>query len=487
MSKQKSNIVFIHTDSMDGRVMGCMGHPAMRHATPNIDRLAAEGVIFRNAYSNNPICCPSRASMLSGAFTHHCEAWNNHKGLEADTPTFLDHLEQAGYRNTVLGKTDYLSGQHSVCARVTSWLRAAAIDRPVQRTRGPEVEQSEERRFSQKDWSHVDQAVAWLENESDGDKPFFLYLGLNQPHHPFRTTLHYLRMIDESGVLLPPPDETPHPVTDHQRAVKGWSHGYSADMVLMLRKVYFAMIAEVDTMVGEVLDTLDRRGLRGSTTVIFSSDHGELAMEHGQVTKMSLYEPSVRVPLIMAGPGLPAGQACYRLVSLVDIYPTLMDLAGGAGPSGLDGHSLLPSATGGHDGRPDWVLSEVHTVSCRTGAFMLRRGDWKYIAYPGFPPQLFNLREDPDEIRNLSDGRPEIAADMEKLLQSILDYEKVDARVKQYDRASFRKWREERLETGDYHKFMGDFFSSNNSTQHEQAVPWTDRDEKVVERWLNRK
>jgi arylsulfatase K len=135
----KANIVFIQCDSMDGRAMGCMGHPAMAHATPNLDALARRGVTFRYAYCNNPICCPSRASMWSGTYTHHCEGWNNYKGLEKGDPTFRTQLDEGGYRTQTFGKTDYLSGQHSIRARVTPWTRAANIQRPSYRMPGPHV------------------------------------------------------------------------------------------------------------------------------------------------------------------------------------------------------------------------------------------------------------------------------------------------------------------------------------------------------------
>lgn len=119
--------------------MGCMGHAATRRATPNLDALAAGGVLFRNAYTNNPICCPSRASMWSGQFTHHCEGWNNYKGLEPDTPTFRTRLDAAGYRTQTFGKTDYLSGHHTVRARVSPWTRAANIRRPAYNMHGPKI------------------------------------------------------------------------------------------------------------------------------------------------------------------------------------------------------------------------------------------------------------------------------------------------------------------------------------------------------------
>ncbi len=114
------NIVFIQTDSMDGRIMSCMDHTVMRNLTPNMDRLKQKGVMFENAYCNSPICCPSRSSMWSGQFTHHCEGWNNFKGLEVGVPTFETKLKENGYVTQTFGKTDYLSGYHTIRARVTT-------------------------------------------------------------------------------------------------------------------------------------------------------------------------------------------------------------------------------------------------------------------------------------------------------------------------------------------------------------------------------
>ncbi len=186
---KRSNIVFIHTDSMDGRLMGCMGHPAMRSATPNLDGLAAQGVLFRNAYTNNPICCPSRASMWSGRYTHHCEGWNNYKGLSESDPVFLDHLVNSGYRAKVVGKTDYLSGHHTIRARVSPWLRSANIPRPNYRMGPPVVSDESRERVHERDWVDVDAAIQWLQDMGrEGKDPFFLYVGIRSPHPEFATS-----------------------------------------------------------------------------------------------------------------------------------------------------------------------------------------------------------------------------------------------------------------------------------------------------------
>jgi len=483
---RRANIVFIQSDSQDGRAMGWAGHPAMARATPNLDALAAAGVAFETACCNNPICCPSRASMWSGRYTHHCEAWNNYKGLEPETPTFRTSLDAAGYRTQTFGKTDYLSGAHTIRARVTAWLRSACIPRPAYRMNPPLILERDEPRVHEMDWDDADRSAAWLADAAgEPDRPFFLYLGIRAPHPGFTSSRMYLDRIDAAGVTIPPADRQDHPCMAHQRVCKNWPHGFAEEMVRKVRHIYFAMIAEVDAMVGRVLAAIDELGLAGSTYVIFTSDHGELAMEHRQEGKMNLYEPAVRVPLIVRGPGVPAGRRVAAAVSLVDIYPTLMDLAGLAGPAGLDGESLLPALTGREGPRRDWVLSEYHDTTLSTGCFMLRRGDWKYLAYVGCEPQLFHLADDPHEIVNLAADRPGVVAGMDARLREIVDYEAVDAKVKAYDRASFRQWRTEQKSAGTYEQTMARIYSGWDRFAEGDLQPWTDRDEAQVRRWLD--
>lgn len=482
---QRPNIVFIQVDSMDGRAMGCMGHPSLRGATPNIDRLADEGVLFENAYTNCPICCPSRASMWSGLYTHRCEAWNNYKGLSRTDPTFVDALGRAGYRTKLTGDTDHISGGHTQRARVSAWTRSANIMRPNYRMGPPEVLDSNETRVHTHDWESVDAASKWLRDEAASDaRPFFLYLGVNVPHPEFSISRHYLDLIDESPVELPPVDESPHPVLAYQRVSKNWTYGFADETVRLVRRIYFAMIAEADAMVGQVLRALDETGLSDSTCIFFLSDHGELAMEHRQFFKMSMYEASARVPLIIRPAGGGKGVRVRRPVSLIDVYPTLMELAGARPMNDLDGHSLVADLVGVRSAHPGFVLSQFHDSTCNTGMFMLREGGWKYIAYVGYASQLFNVEEDPWELCDLAAAQPQKVREMDAHLQSLVDCEAVDRKVKAYDRESFRQWRAEHLAAGDYRKFMSLIFSGWDYLFEDECLPWTDVDERLVETWL---
>jgi len=484
---QKANIIFIQCDSMDGRAMGCMGHPAMKRATPSLDRLASEGTLFWNTYTNNPICCPSRASMWSGLYTFHCEGWNNYKGLEPGAETFQTYLEAAGYNTGIFGKTDYLSGHHTIRARVSAWTRSANIMKPNYNMEPPEIIETQERQVHKHDWHTADKAIEWLKQAVKDGQPFFLYFGCNLPHPKFITSRYYLDFVDVDMVEIPPEDLDVHPVMEYQRINKNWRHGFDAETVKKVRSIYYAMIAETDAIVGSLMEAVDRLGIANNTYFIFTSDHGEMNMEHRQFYKMNMYEPSVRVPLIIRGPGVCRGAVRQELVSLIDIFPTLMDMAEIEGPANKDGVSLMPELYGEkNEWRPDYVFSEFHDSSLNTGAFMVRRGEWKYIAYPGYQPMLFNLKEDPWEVNNLANSNPEKVAEMDTLLMSITDYHAVDAKVKEYDRRAFAEWRNEQLRAGTYYDNMSRIFSGWDNLEPSQIQPWTQEDEDLIMEWLRK-
>ena len=588
------NILLFMTDSMDGRVMRHLGHPAAH--TPNMDRLAARGTSFSNAYCNSPQCAPSRASYWSGQYVHRIEAWNNPSGLPLDAPTFGTHLQDAGYGLHVFGKTDYRVGGHSLKARLTAWMRAANIKRPhnprpqattyhpvpssgqplppsplreragvrvatspsthaglrqpssanpplnpspggegqgegssarnpsptthpradripaagqplppspLRERAGVRVEASptthagveqpippetssesakveylspgqDPKRLHEKDWLQIDNACQFLTNYSKEDPPYFLYPSTNVPHPPFRATQHWLDTIDPVAVTLPPYESDLHPVMEYMSVTKN-THGHFTDEeILAIRRHYFAMVAETDAMLGQVLDTLEETGQLDHSYIIFASDHGEMNMEHRQTLKNALYEASARVPLIVAGPGLQQGVISDQLVSLIDLFPTLMDIAGLDHPEGLDGHSLLPLCRGDASDRPDYVFSEYHSNFANTGIAMWRQGPWKYIRYAGYDPQLFNLEDDPEEMTNLAQTHPQVVNDLNTRLESLVDFDDADHRAKTDDRHNVQTWRQPLTPT-----------EFNEAMTNAHQGHWTPADTQHLRTWLS--
>ncbi len=493
----RPNIVFFHAESWDGRALGCMDHPAMQEATPNIDRLARNGALFRNTYCTHPISCPSRANMWSGQYTHQCESWNNHKGLEPDDLTLMDLLEDAGYQFAAddpadigLGNADYLSGHHSQLARVSAWTGPADIQLPVfGRSAQDIIIRTGQKNSAHGDWDITHQATDFLRKQADSDDPFFLYLTTALVHPTYRTTTHWMDKIDIDRVRIPPEDEELHPVMEYQLTNKNWSHGFHPSTVRQVRAAYYAMCAEADAMVGEVVNTLEELGLDDNTYFVFSSDHGEMALEHRNWYKMNMYEASSRVPLVISGPGIRSGRSIDNIVSLIDMFPTLAEMSGVDCPDQVQGESLLPLARGETSESRNWALATHTGTSSNTTMFMLRRGAWKYVAYPGYPPQLFNLEEDPDEIHNLASTRGEIAREMDRELRRIVDYEEVHERCIAYDKAAFRKWRE-RARAGEFTDTSYGRSPDNPATTYEEImantyVGWSEEHEDKLNRWLD--
>ncbi|NXN17883.1 ARSK Arylsulfatase, partial [Indicator maculatus] len=438
---------------------------------PSIHFMSRSGTIFLNAYTNSPICCPSRAAMWSGLFTHVTESWNNFKGLDPGYVTWMDLMEQHGYHTQKYGKLDYTSGHHSVSNRVEAWTRD--VDFLLRQEGRPMVNLTGDRqhvRVKEADWKNTDKAVNWIKEEAINlTQPFALYLGLNLPHpYPspytgenfgastFLTSPYWLQKVNYEAVKIPKwsPLSEMHPVDYYSSYTKNCTGEFTREEVRNIRAFYYAMCAETDAMLGEVISALRDTKLLQKTVVMFTADHGELAMDHRQFYKMSMYEGSSHVPLLAMGPGVKEEQQVPNAVSLVDIYPTMLDVAGIPVPQNLSGYSLTPLLHGKADNevsppkvpaRPRWVLSEFHGCNVNSSSYMLRAGRWKYIAYGdghSVLPQLFDLSEDPDELTNVAAKLPGVVRSLDGMLRSIVNYPKVSSAVQEYNKREFIAWKE---------------------------------------------
>ncbi|XP_003786033.1 arylsulfatase K [Otolemur garnettii] len=461
------NVVLVVSDSFDGRLTF---HPESQVVKlPFINLMKAHGTSFLNAYTNSPICCPSRAAMWSGLFTHLTQSWNNFKGLDPNFTTWMDVMEKHGYRTQKFGKLDYTSGHHSISNRVEAWTRDVAfLLRQEGRPMVNLIPSKTKVRVMEKDWKNTDRAVNWLRKEAiNHTEPFVLYLGLNLPHpYPspssgenfgsstFHTSLYWLERVSHDAIKLPkwPPLSEMHPVDYYSSYTKNCTGKFTEKEIRNIRAFYYAMCAETDAMLGEIILALRQLDLLQKTIVIYSSDHGELAMEHRQFYKMSMYEASAHVPLLMMGPGIRANLQVSDVVSLVDIYPTMLDIAGIPLPQNLSGYSLLPLASETFKNEhkfknvhPPWILSEFHGCNVNASVYMLRSHQWKYIAYSdgtSVLPQLFDLSSDPDELTNIAVKFPEITLSLDQKLRSIVNYPEVSASVHKYNKEQFIKWKQ---------------------------------------------
>ncbi|XP_061880186.1 arylsulfatase K [Entelurus aequoreus] len=495
----RPNIVMVMSDAFDGRLTFDPDSKVVH--LPYINYLRELGSNFLNAYSNSPICCPSRAAMWSGQFVHLTQAWNNYKCLDANASTWMDWLEKSGYLTKMLGKLDYTSGQHSLSNRMEAWTRDVPFllrqeGRPVTQLVG----NASTVRVNTVDWKNTDLTTQWIhQRAASPHQPFALYLGLNLPHtyktdslgptaggSTFRSSPYWLKKVRSDFVSVPTwlPMAAMHPVDYYSTFTKNCSGDFTEEEVKRIRAFYYAMCAEADAMLGRVISALRDTQLLQSTVVIFTADHGELAMEHRQFYKMSMFEGSAHVPLLIMGPGLVSGQQVKQLVSLVDVYPTVLDIAGISGAGNLSGHSLRPllSKHGScpRRQRPDWVLSEYHGCNVNASSYMLRSGRWKYIAYADgltVPPQLFDLTQDKEELDDVAIKYPGVRAQLDTLLRSIVDYPAVSKTVHVYNKKQFGAWQQSA--GSNYSRVMA------NLRWHVDWQKDASGNERLIDRWLN--
>jgi len=476
-------------------MLGCQGiHPAMAGATPNIDRLATQGTLFQNAYCTNPICCPSRANMLSGAYTHNCESWSNFKGLERGMWTYHHALRQT-HDVLLLGKhMDYLTGEHSVMNRVADFMEPLnTACHPVMNADPAQeysVDPGNERKFHMSDWKSGDQAIEFIRSHKPGGRPFFISLNPGLVHAAFRTNQFWLDRIPEDLVDTPCMDESRHPADEYQKKSKAWRHGFEEKTVKMIRRIYFAMCAEADAIFGDIMSALQESGLADETVVIFSSDHGELALEHQQYYKMSLFEGSVRVPLILKGPGIKPGQRIETPVSLIDMAPTICDLAGIEKRDCFDGESLLPLARGDTGESRGWALASYSGVTSNTMSWMLRKGDYKLIVHEGYSSRLFNLRNDPGELNDLIEQEPDKTAELLAILDGEVDRKAALEAWEQWRRHNFAQFQRQ-AKRGLYFDNSYALKENPSSDYHEiinnALTGWTEEDEARAVDWIGRR
>jgi len=476
-------------------MLGCQGiHPAMAEATPTIDRLAAQGTLFGNAYCTNPICCPSRANMLAGAYTHTCETWSNFKGLERGMWTY-HHALRKSHDVLLLGKhMDHLTGGHSVMNRVADFLEPLNTARyPVMNADSAQeygVDPGTQRQHHADDWKMAGQAIGFIRSRKAGDRPFFISLNPGLVHAAFRTNQYWLDRIPEGLVDAPLVDESAHPADEYQRESKAWRHGFEEDTVKTIRRIYFAMCAEADAIVGDIMSALAEAGLADETVVILSSDHGELALEHQQYYKMSLFEGSVRVPLVLAGPGIKPGQRIETPVSLVDMAPTICDLAGLEKRTCFDGESLLPLAGGSTAQSRGWALASYSGVTSNTMSWMLRKGDYKLMVHEGYPPRLFNLRSDPQELNDLIEREPQTHAALLAILDGHVDREatlQVWHEWRRHNFAQFQRQARRGLYCDTSYALKGNPSSDYHEIVNNALTGWSEEDEDRVAEWIRQR
>lgn len=454
------NLIFFQSDNHSRLYLGCYGNTVVQ--TPNLDKLAARGVVFKNAYAASALCCPSRASIACGRYPHQTGYWDNAIVYDGRFPSWMRRVRDQGVEVTNFGKLHYRSSaddngftteidpMHILDGKGGVSMLLRGIDDEQENVGQWELYRDKsgigETDYQAFDKTISDKAIEWLTDNKDRSAPWALHVSYVSPHPPFSVPTRFWDMYADGDVPLPPawsgdlrPD---HPALNHLRRIMRWG-----DLTeIELRKIvigYMALISHMDEQLGRVMAAVEALGLLEETRILYTSDHGEMAGSHGLLGKCNLYEGSVGVPLILAGPEIPSGKVLSENVSHVDLFPTLVESFGKdfqEEDHDLPGQSLWPAMVGQLRARR--TFAEYHAAGSFAGGFMLREGHMKLIFHAGMPPQLFDLEADPTEVNDLAQtsAYAKTLKRMEAALRDICDPESVDARAKADQRQKIDFW-----------------------------------------------
>ena len=448
------NLVYIMADQHNRAALGCYGHPLVQ--TPHLDGLAAQGARFTRAYTNCPICVPARASFATGRYVHQIGYWDNGTPYDGRVPSWGHRLTAQGNHVTTIGKLHYRGegddtgfpdpripmhvhkGEGDVFGMVRDPVQRVPGSRWKLLNAGP----------GESDYSHYDRAITaasvrWLHDEAaQHDKPWVLFVSLTCPHPPLRAPQEFFDLYPLDRIELPPTftaaEWSDHPAIAALRYRNELDEELDEATVRKAIATYYGLCSFTDANVGQVLRAIDAAGLRDTTRIIYTSDHGEMTGEQGHWGKSTMYESSAGVPFIMAGPDVPGARVVDANVTLVDSFPTILEGAGvGLQPEDMDipGLSLWSVATGETLPRRT-AFSEYHAAGSPTGVFMTRGERYKYIHYVGMLPELFDLDADPHERHNLAvvPDYQTVRVACERELREIVDPEAADAAAKAHQR-----------------------------------------------------
>ena len=450
---QPKNLLIIMSDQHSRGLMGCYGHPVVQ--TPNLDRLAQRGTRFTSCWTPSPVCIPARASFATGKYINQIGFWDNADPYDGSIPSWHHHLRDAGHQVVSIGKLHFRSddddcgfseqivpmqvieGKGDLMGLIRDDLPVRGAAYKMASMAGPGKSP-----YTQYDRDIAARAQIWLRQQAPKyrDKPWVLFVSFVSPHYPLTAPPeHYYRYFDDPNLPMPKfygRNERPnHPfVRDYANSFNFDDYFKTPEDVRRAVSGYYGLCSFMDEQAGKVLDALSAAGLTGDTRIVYTSDHGDALGQRGLWGKSTLYEETCGVPLIVAGEGIPQARVVDTPANLIDMYPFIIDCVGESGHGMVEpehpGVSLERLANGEAPERT--VLSEYHGMGSTTGAFAIRAGNFKYVHYAKYRPQLFDLKADPDETNDLA-GNPQFAdvlAKCEARLRAMLSPEDVDARAK---------------------------------------------------------
>ncbi|KAK6611397.1 choline-sulfatase [Botrytis cinerea] len=425
-SGSKPNILYIMADQLAAPLLK-MHNPKSQIQTPHLDGLAKDAVVFDSAYCPSPLCAPSRMSMVTGQLPCRIGSYDNASSIDPSTPTYAHYLRAAGYETTLAGKMHFIGEQlHGYESRLTSdiypgdygwavnwedpdkrleWYHnASSILQAGICVRSNQLDYDEEVMYKSTQflYDHV--------RKGPNTRPFCMTVSLTHPHDPYNIQKKFWDLYEGVDIDLPETKIPQEELDAHSKRLLKvcdlWGKEFTDEQIKRARRAYYGAVSYVDDCIGKLLQVLKDCRLDDNTIIVFSGDHGDMLGERGLWYKMSYFESSVRVPLLVHYPKYFNAHHVSENVSTLDILPTLADLAN---------VELWP-------GLPMDEYCGEGTIS---PMMMIRRGSWKYITCPADPDQLYNLADDPKEVKPpkfLKDFQAEAAAkwDFEKITNDVL-------------------------------------------------------------------
>ena len=444
---EKPNILFLFADDQRADALACSGNTYIQ--TPNIDKLAKSGVRFTNNYvmggHHGAICAPSRAMLMSGKSLFHV-----YDVLDGVT-TMPMHFARYGYETFGTGK--WHNGAPSFEASFQKGKNvfiggmADHFNVPCRELIDGKLSSPQKKGFSTD--LFADAAIEFLDSYAKGSRenPFFCYVAFTAPHDPRSPREDYIGMYPDESLPLPGNFKPYHPFAFDDMRIRDvnlapWPR--TPEIIQASLADYYALISHLDKRVGDIIETLKKQGLGENTIIVYAADNGLAIGSHGLLGKQNLYEHSMKVPLIISGPGIPKEKVSDALVYLYDLFPTLADLCGLPAPDGIDGKDLAPVIKGQSGG----VRTSLFTVY-RNTVRAVRTDEWKLIRYPERDhTQLFRLASDPLEINNLA-GQSEYETKVDEMMNLLKEWQKATGDTAslttknilpmEYDPVSFRQ------------------------------------------------
>jgi len=461
----RPHIILIMTDQQRFDTIRALGAPWMK--TPVLDRLVTEGTSFTNCYATSPVCVGSRASLFTGMYPHATGVFTNFHSWQ---PTWVQWLADAGYHCVNIGKMhinpyDASGGFHQRFfvenkdrplfldehprALYDEWdkaLHARKLEKPSRYSRHAKDPEGYRHALGAFAWDldpdmhpdmFVGEHVVWWLKERQATSPLFLQIGFPGPHPPYDPLPSYLEQYRDVDIPVPVPTEEelaaqpPMHRTLRSNMIRNnydsvaWRERPSSEDLLRIRRHYAANVTMIDDKVGEIMKALDERGYLDNAIVIFTSDHGDALGDHGHIQKWTMYDCSVRVPLLIWSRTMVGSRRSDALVQLMDIAPTVLEAAGVTGPSSMEARSLWPILKCQASEIRSEVYAELARDHIQTGAeyvVMRRDARWKLVYYLGESSgELYDMQSDPQELLNLWEA-PEHAELKAQLIRDLLEW-----------------------------------------------------------------